>query len=64
MGLDRFNLVLLVSEREGWVFSKSEVNQNIAAGRWKLSSGDYKINWPLATANGFASLEKFRSKLG
>ena len=63
-GLHAFYLVLLTSEREGWVFSKAEINRNIGSGRWGLGQdGQYKINWPLPDANAFHSRETFKAKL-
>ena len=64
--LDDFYLVLLISQREGWVFSKSEVNAQIKSGRWNLREADnnYKINYPLPDNNSFFSPKTFLKKLG
>ena len=61
-----YNLVLLVSSREGWVFSKDEVNANIRSEKWKLRETDnnYKINLPLPDLNTFAGAARFYEKLG
>ena len=57
-------LVLLVSDREGWVFSKDEVNSNIGNKKWNLRVKDnnYKINWPLPDRNSFNCPENFLKK--
>lgn len=57
-------LVLLVSDREGWVFSKDEVNSNIGHKKWNLRVADnnYKINWPLPDRNSFNCPENFLKK--
>jgi hypothetical protein len=59
-----FLLILLVSNREGWAFSKSEVNSNIRNKKWNLRTADsnYKINWPLPDRNSFFSPENFLKK--
>ena len=63
--LEKYYLVLLVSEREGWVFSKSEVNLKIDSGKWKPGrDGDYKINVPLEGRFSFSSPKTFLTKLG
>ena len=58
-------LVLLVSNREGWVFSKAEVNSNINNKKWNLREADnnYKIHSPLPDRNSFYSPEKFLEKI-
>lgn len=57
-------LILLVSNREGWVFSKEEVNSNIKNKKWNLREADnnFKINWPLPDRNSFYSPENFLKK--
>ncbi|OPY15015.1 MAG: hypothetical protein A4E66_00228 [Syntrophus sp. PtaB.Bin001] len=57
-------LVLLVSNREGWAFSKDEVNSNIRNKKWNLRAADnnYKINWPLPDRNSFSNPEVFLRK--
>jgi len=57
-------LILLVSNREGWAFSKEEVNSNIKSKKWNLRKADnnYKINWPLPDRNAFYSPENFLKK--
>lgn len=57
-------LILLVSNREGWVFSKEEVNANIRHKKWNLRIADnnYKINWPLPDRNSFFSPDNFLKK--
>jgi hypothetical protein len=64
--LDNYYLVLLVSAREGWVFSKADVDANIRSRKWNLREADdnYKINLPLPDRNAFASAKSFRQKLG
>jgi hypothetical protein len=57
-------LILLVSNLEGWVFSKEEVNSNIKNKKWNLREADknFKINWPLPDRNSFYSPENFLKK--
>ncbi|MBP7177277.1 MAG: hypothetical protein KBA53_13810 [Thermoclostridium sp.] len=57
-------LILLVSNREGWVFSKEEINSNIKNKKWNLREADnnYKINWPLPDRNSFDSPDNFLKK--
>ena len=57
-------LILLVSNREGWVFSKDAINSNIRHKKWNLRIADnnYKINWPLPDRNSFFSPENFLKK--
>jgi len=57
-------LILLVSNREGWAFSKEEVKANIKNKKWNLRKTDnnYKINWPLPDRNSFHSPENFLKK--
>ena len=64
--LNNYYLVLLVSAREGWVFSKSDVDANIRSQRWRLreEDGNYKINLPLPDRNMFAGAKSFRQKVG
>lgn len=59
-------LVLLVSNREGWVFAKAEVNSNINSNRWRLREADrnYKIHMPLPDRNSFHSHQSFLEKIG
>lgn len=59
-------LVLLVSGKEGWVFSRQEVNANIKSEKWKLREADnnYKINWPLPDTNSFTSPDTFLKRIG
>jgi len=59
-------LVLLVSGKEGWVFSRQEVNANIRSEKWKLREADnnYKINWPLPDTNSFTSPDTFLKRIG
>jgi hypothetical protein len=61
---DDYYLVLLVSSREGWVFTKSEVNSRIINEQWKLEGKktDYKIHFPLPDRNSFFSPENFLRK--
>ena len=62
---DKFYLVLLISEKSGWVYSKKEVNSNIKNGFWKLASdNNYKINnGDLSDSNYFTSYNIFLTKL-
>ena len=57
-------LVVLVSDREGWVFSKTEVNSNIKNKKWNLREADnnYKINPPMPDRNSFSSPDNFLKK--
>lgn len=63
---ENYFLVLLVSSREGWVFSKKEINANIESRKWRLRESDnnYKINWPLPDRNSFYSPHTLLEKLG
>ena len=65
--LDNFEyfLVLLTSDREGWIFSKKEVKANIAGDKWRLrqKDGEYKINMPLPDRNSFFSPEHFLKRV-
>jgi len=57
-------LVLLVSEKEGWVFSADEVQKFITSDKWRLAGdSNYKINMPLPNANAFLSPEQFLQKI-
>ncbi len=64
-------LVLLKSDREGWLFSKKEVKENIEGDQWRLQKdGDYKINYTNKwlqpnhnLRNHFNSHEKFLMKM-
>lgn len=62
--LDYF-LVLLTSNRGGWLFSKKEVKANIAGDKWRLRAKDrnYKINRPLPDRNSFFSPEHFLNRV-
>ena len=64
--LGNYYVVLLTSPREGWVFSKADVNANIGSDRWRLREKDnnYKINPPLPDRNEFAGKARFYEKLG
>ena len=64
--LDDYYFVLLISSREGWVFSKSEVNAHIRSKKWNLRVADnnYKINSPLPDKNSFFSPENFLKRVG
>jgi hypothetical protein len=63
--LDDYYVVLLISAREGWVFSKSEVNMHVRSNRWKLRIADnnYKMNFPLPDRNSFFSPRNLLDKL-
>jgi len=63
---DDYYLVLLISPREGWLFSKGEVNTHIKSKRWNLREADnnYRINYPLPDSNSFFSPRNFLKKLG
>ena len=58
-------LVLLTSNRGGWIFSKEEVRANIAGDKWRLREKDreYKINMPLPDHNSFFSPEHFLKRV-
>ena len=64
--LNNYYVVLLISPREGWVFSKSEVIANIRSEKWRLREADnnYKINPPLPNVSAFAGKARFYEKLG
>ena len=52
----KYYLILLVSDKEGWFFSNTEVKHNIQTQRWKIGhDNNYKINMPLPDANSFSS---------
>lgn len=60
-------LVLLVSNKSGWVFGKSEINSYIEDGSWSYSEKQkqYKINiYNLKDQNSFTSSEALLRKLG
>jgi hypothetical protein len=63
--LDDYYVVLLISEREGWVFNKLDVRASIKSRKWKLraADGNYKINLPLPDRNSFFSLENLLKKI-
>lgn len=63
--LKSYHVVLLTSEREGWVLAKADVNVRINSGRWALAGhGSYKINMPLEDRFSFSSPSAFIAKLG
>ncbi len=64
--LDDYFLVLLISAREGWFFTKSEINGNINSKKWNLRVADnnYKINFPLPDKNSFFSQANFLKRFG
>jgi hypothetical protein len=58
-------LVLLESERSGYVFSKNEINDKIKRKEWKLAGDDnFKINSPLHNRFLFRTTDQFLSKIG
>jgi len=59
-------LILLTSNREGWVFTKTEINNNINSAKWRLRVEDnnYKINVPLPDSNSFITPSHFLKKIG
>jgi hypothetical protein len=63
---EEYYLILLTSSREGWVFTKSEINANIKSKKWNLREADnnYKINFPLPDRNSFLSPKNCLKKLG
>ena len=64
LGVNYF-LVLLESERSGYVFTKKELNRNIERKEWRLGSDDnYKINPPLPNRNVFRNAEQFLHHIG
>lgn len=64
LGVNYF-LVLLESNRSGYVFTKRELNQNIERKEWGLGSDDdYKINPPLPGRNVFRNANQFLSNIG
>ena len=64
-GLPDYSLVLLTTPTEGWVFSKSQINNHINSGQWKLreADGNYKIHSPLPDTNAFSIAARFLSKI-
>ncbi len=63
---ENYFLILLTSNREGWFFSKADINNNIKNGKWRLreTDGNYKINLPLPDKNSFISPKHFLKKVG
>ncbi len=62
----KFYLILLISDKSGWCYSKNEVNSNIKNGFWKYREEDdnYKINHgDLSDMNYFTSNNIFLSKI-
>ena len=59
-------LILLTSSREGWFFTKAEINNNINSGKWRLREADnnYKINLPLPDINSFITPSHFLKRTG
>ncbi|MBM4274378.1 MAG: hypothetical protein FJ134_07965 [Deltaproteobacteria bacterium] len=64
---DNYFLVLLINNREGYVYSKQEININIENGYWKLREDDqnYKI-YPAVVKekNSFSSPKQFLKTIG
>jgi hypothetical protein len=62
---ENYFLILLISNKEGWFFTKPEVNNNINSGRWRHREADnnYKINMPLPDANSFIGPSHFLRKV-
>ncbi len=62
-----YHLVLLISNKSGWTFSKKEINGYIHDGSWSFSENQdqYKINnYKLKDANSFFSTDHFLKKIG
>ena len=63
----KYFLVLLISGKEGWVYSNNEIKNNVIDGYWKLREEDqnYKI-YPAVVkdANSFISHKQFLKKIG
>jgi hypothetical protein len=62
-----YHFVALVSNKSGWVLSKSQILNQIAAGRLSYSDaqGQYKINnYNLKGDDSFSSIEGFLRKIG
>ena len=58
-------LVLLDSEKSGYVFDKREINRMIKRREWGLAKDDnYKINSPLPNKYLFLNVDQFISKIG
>jgi hypothetical protein len=61
-----FCLVLLVSNKSGWVFTKREINAFIEDDSWSYSEGqeEYKINnYNLKDSNSFLSANHFLKRI-
>lgn len=59
----KYFLVLLDSEKSGWLYSKEDIINNCKYC-WSFSGSDYKINYgTLPSDNSFLSSRKFLSKL-
>jgi len=65
-GADNYYLVLITQTKDGWFFSKRDVNNNIERGIWRLREKDdnYRINFPLPDNRSFASPTDFLTKPG
>ncbi len=62
---DNYYVVLLVNEREGYVFQKAEVKKAISNKDWRLAKDEnYKINFPIANKFSFSSPEGFMETIG
>ena len=61
-----YNLILLVSASQGWIFSKTEIIHNLESKHWSLDSKgeQYKIHPPLPDSNIFFGPKGCRKKLG
>lgn len=59
---DNYFLILLSSNKSGWIFSKREINQQIKNGFWRerVADKNYKINnGYLIDKYSFTSIQKF-----
>ena len=63
---DNYYLVLITQSKDGWFFSKRDVNSNIERGMWRLREKDdnYKINFPLPDNRSFHNPKDFLVKSG
>ena len=55
-----YYVVLLINEREGYVFQKSDIKKAISRQDWKLAKDEnFKINFPISGRHAFTSRDGF-----